>query len=71
MPRVDTAGTGGDAAHKISIIPRGIAALGHTLQLPTEDRFLMTKAELEKAMRGHVLAEAQLVGTYEKRKGSD
>jgi cell division protease FtsH len=32
---------------KISIIPRGIAALGYTLQLPTEDRFLMTKSELE------------------------
>ena len=37
---------GADAVHKISIIPRGIAALGYTLQLPTEDRFLMTKAEL-------------------------
>jgi cell division protease FtsH len=38
---------GGDAVHKISIIPRGIAALGYTMQLPTEDRFLMTKSELE------------------------
>ncbi len=38
---------GADAVHKISIIPRGIAALGYTLQLPTEDRFLMTKTELE------------------------
>jgi cell division protease FtsH len=38
---------GADAVQKISIIPRGIAALGYTLQLPTEDRFLMTKAELE------------------------
>ncbi|GKS58955.1 ATP-dependent zinc metalloprotease FtsH [Nitrospira sp.] len=37
---------GSDAVHKISIIPRGIAALGYTLQLPTEDRFLMTKTEL-------------------------
>ncbi len=36
-----------DAVQKISIIPRGIAALGYTLQLPTEDRFLMTKSELE------------------------
>jgi cell division protease FtsH len=33
--------------HKISIIPRGVAALGYTLQLPTEDRFLMTRSELE------------------------
>jgi cell division protease FtsH len=38
---------GMDAVHKISIIPRGIAALGYTMQLPTEDRFLMTKSELE------------------------
>ena len=38
---------GGDSVQKISIIPRGIAALGYTLQLPTEDRFLMTKSELE------------------------
>jgi cell division protease FtsH len=37
----------GTAVQKISIIPRGIAALGYTLQLPTEDRFLMTRAELE------------------------
>jgi cell division protease FtsH len=38
---------GFDAVQKISIIPRGIAALGYTLQLPTEDRFLMTQSELE------------------------
>jgi len=38
---------GADAVQKISIIPRGIAALGYTIQLPTEDRFLMTKSELE------------------------
>lgn len=38
---------GSDHVQKISIIPRGIAALGYTLQLPTEDRFLMTKSELE------------------------
>ena len=36
-----------DAVQKISIIPRGIAALGYTLQLPTEERFLMTQSELE------------------------
>jgi cell division protease FtsH len=39
---------GSDPVHKISIIPRGIGALGYTLQRPTEDRFLMTKEELEK-----------------------
>ncbi len=38
---------GADQVQKISIIPRGVAALGYTLQLPTEDRFLMTKSELE------------------------
>jgi cell division protease FtsH len=35
-----------DPVHKISIIPRGIAALGYTMQRPTEDRYLMTKQEL-------------------------
>jgi cell division protease FtsH len=38
---------GSDPVHKISIIPRGIAALGYTLQLPTEDRYLLTRTELE------------------------
>ncbi|EOB3112062.1 TPA: ATP-dependent zinc metalloprotease FtsH [Yersinia enterocolitica] len=36
-----------DPVHKISIIPRGIGALGYTLQRPTEDRFLMTRTDLE------------------------
>ncbi len=35
-----------DPVQKVSIIPRGIAALGYTLQRPTEDRYLMTKSEL-------------------------
>ena len=35
------------AIHKVSIIPRGIGALGYTMQRPTEDRFLMTRPELE------------------------
>jgi len=35
-----------DPVHKVSIIPRGSAALGYTLQLPTEDRFLISKSEL-------------------------
>lgn len=35
-----------DEVRKISIIPRGIGALGYTLQLPTEDRYLMTRSEL-------------------------
>jgi cell division protease FtsH len=41
---------GQDPVHKISIIPRGIGALGYTIQRPTEDRFLMTKEELENRM---------------------
>jgi cell division protease FtsH len=36
-----------DKVHKISIIPRGIAALGYTEQRPTEDRYLMSQSELE------------------------
>lgn len=38
---------GTDPVHKVSIIPRGIGALGYTIQRPTEDRYLMTRAELE------------------------
>jgi cell division protease FtsH len=38
---------GTDPVQKISIIPRGIAALGYTMQVPTEDRFLMSKTELQ------------------------
>ena len=37
---------GADPVHKISIIPRGISALGYTQQLPTDDRYLMTRDEL-------------------------
>jgi cell division protease FtsH len=37
---------GTDPVQKISIIPRGISALGYTMQVPTEDRFLMKKTEL-------------------------
>jgi len=38
---------GADPVHKISIIPRGVAALGYTMQVPTEDRFLATRTQLE------------------------
>jgi cell division protease FtsH len=41
---------GVDPVQKISIIPRGVGALGYTLQRPTEDRFLMTVEELENKM---------------------
>ena len=47
---VATATPGCDPVHKVSIIPRGVGALGYTIQRPTEDRFLMTKAELEDKM---------------------
>jgi cell division protease FtsH len=36
-----------DPVHRVSIIPRSIGALGHTLQLPTQERFLMTQPEIE------------------------
>jgi cell division protease FtsH len=41
---------GTDEVHKVSVIPRGIGALGYTIQRPTEDRFLMTREELEIKM---------------------
>ena len=56
---------GADQVQKISIIPRGIAALGYTLQLPTEDRFLMTKSELENkvaVLLGGRIAEELIFG---------
>jgi cell division protease FtsH len=43
---------GADPVHKISIIPRGRAALGYTMQLPTDDRFLMTRSQLLDRIRG-------------------
>ena len=47
---VAAATPGSDPVHKISIIPRGIGALGYTLQRPTDDRYLMTREELEGKM---------------------
>ncbi len=41
---------GSDPVHKVSIIPRGIGSLGYTIQRPTEDRYLMTREELENKM---------------------
>ncbi len=38
---------GSDVVHKVSIIPRGIGALGYTFQRPLEDRYLMTREELD------------------------
>lgn len=41
-----------DPVHKISVVPRGKAALGYTMQLPTDDQFLMTRSELQERIRG-------------------
>jgi cell division protease FtsH len=41
---------GSDPVHKVSIIPRGVGALGYTIQRPTEDRYLMDREELENKM---------------------
>ena len=41
---------GSDPVHKVSIIPRGIGALGYTPQRPTEDRYLMTRTELQRKL---------------------
>lgn len=40
-----------DPVHKVSIIPRGLAALGYTMQRPESERYLMTKSELESNMK--------------------
>ncbi len=41
---------GSDPVHKVSIIPRGVGALGYTIQRPIEDRFLMSREELQNKM---------------------
>jgi cell division protease FtsH len=43
---------GTETVHKVSIIPHGVGALGYTIQRPTEDRYLMTRAELGYKMAG-------------------
>ncbi|HVV02359.1 MAG TPA: ATP-dependent zinc metalloprotease FtsH [Verrucomicrobiae bacterium] len=43
---------GADPVHKISIIPRGRAALGYTMQLPADDHYLMTRSQLLDRIRG-------------------
>ncbi|MBL8600463.1 MAG: ATP-dependent zinc metalloprotease FtsH [Myxococcales bacterium] len=43
---------GGSEVTKISIVPRGVGALGYTMKLPTEDRYLMTEAELSAQLAG-------------------
>ncbi len=56
---------GTDPVQKITVIPRGIAALGYTMQVPTEDRFLMSKTELENkiaSLLGGRAAEDIVIG---------
>jgi cell division protease FtsH len=58
---------GADPVHKVSIIPRGIGALGYTLQRPTEDRYLMTRDEMETRLailQGGRAAELVVFGHY-------
>ena len=55
-----------DPLHRVSIIPRSIGALGYTLQLPTQERYLMTEPELEDQiavlMGGRAAEEIQYGG---------
>src|SRR5881628_573472 len=54
-----------DPVHKVTIIPRGVAALGMTYQLPTEERFLMTRSELDDRLAvllGERVAEELVYG---------
>jgi cell division protease FtsH len=62
---VAAAQPGTDAVHKISVVPRGMGALGYTLQRPAGDRYLMTRGELEAKMAvllGGRAAEALVFG---------
>jgi cell division protease FtsH len=54
-----------DAVHKVSIVARGVGALGYTIQRPTEDRYLMTQAELQRkicVLLGGRAAEKLMLG---------
>jgi len=56
---------GADKVQKVSIIPRGVSALGYTIQRPTEDRFLMSRTELADKMTvllGGRAAESLVLG---------
>jgi cell division protease FtsH len=57
---------GSDPIHKVSIIPRGVGALGYTLQRPTEDRYLMNAEELQRkvcVLLGGRAAEKLVLGS--------
>ncbi len=57
---------GTDTVHKISIIPRGIGALGYNIQRPTEDRYLMTSDELKDKMTSLLGGRAAEVLIFDK-----
>ncbi len=64
-----------DPVHRVSIIPRTIGALGYTLQLPTEDKFLMTRPELEDQLAvmlgGRVAEEVTYAGVISTGSSND
>ncbi len=65
---------GSEPVHKISIIPRGLAALGYTQQRPTEDRYLMSKPELLAkidVLLGGRVAEEIMFGSVTTGAGND
>ena len=65
---------GADKVHKISIVPRGVAALGYTLQMPEEDRYLRTKRELlgeVDVLLGGRAAEQVIFGEVSTGAGND
>lgn len=55
-----------DKIHKVSIIPRGIGSMGHTIQHPTEDKYLMTKEDLENKMAVLLAGRAAEMLIFEK-----
>ncbi len=65
---------GGAKVVKISVVPRGIAALGYTMKLPTEDRYLMTESELHAQLAGLLggrVAEQVVFGEMSTGAGND
>ncbi|HSB24175.1 MAG TPA: ATP-dependent zinc metalloprotease FtsH [Burkholderiaceae bacterium] len=57
----------GDAVHKVSIIPRGVGALGYTIQRPSEDRYLTTRGEMQRriaVLLGGRAAEIEVFGEF-------
>ena len=63
-----------DPVHRISIIPRGMGSLGHTLQLPTDERYLLTQEELENriaVLLGGRAAEIVVYGMVSTGAGND